>query len=43
VDKNIKNFPDDLNSKLRIEAVNKKVTVKDLIIDILNKYFEDKK
>ena len=38
----IRNFPETLNTKLRIEAIKKKLTVKELIINILAKYFDMK-
>jgi len=40
MDKNIKNFPEDLNDKLGHEAIKKKTTVKELIIEILRQYFK---
>lgn len=42
VDKNIKDFPEELNDKLRIEAAIQKTSIKQLIIKILEKYFRDK-
>ncbi len=42
MDKNIKDFPEELNNKLRIEAAVRKTSIKQLIIKILEKYFEDK-
>jgi len=42
VDKNIKNFPDDLNKKLRIEAAEIGCTIKDLIICVLENYYLNK-
>jgi len=40
VDKNIKDFPDGLNKRLRIEAAQGGVTIKNLIIDALEYYLD---
>jgi plasmid stability protein len=42
-DINIRNFPDDLHRKLKIEAATLGITLKDLIIQILSDYFKMKK
>lgn len=38
MDKNIKDFPSDLNKRLHIEAANSGLTIKDLIINALEYY-----
>lgn len=40
MDKNLKDFPEDLNTKLRIEAAKKNTNVKALIIKIIRDYFK---
>jgi plasmid stability protein len=42
-DINIRNFPNDLHRKLKIEAATLGITLKDLIIQILSDYFKNKK
>jgi len=43
MDKNIKDFPEDLNKKLRIESAKKNTNIKTLIINILWSYFKQEK
>ena len=42
-DINIRNFPDGLHRKLKIEAATLGITLKDLIIQILSDYFKNRK
>jgi len=42
-DINIRNFPNDLHRKLKIEAATLGITLKDLIIQILSDYFKNRK
>jgi len=43
MDKLLKNFPSDLNTKLRIEAAKKDTNIKALIIKILRDFFSPEK
>jgi plasmid stability protein len=40
---NIRDFPDELHRKLKIEAATLSISLKDLVIQILSDYFKKKK